>query len=118
MSCERVGCLANSPFEKERLFRNKRCQYLNVMARRVAACRDSSRDRLSLVPLGLCVFLGENLSRTQPAGRYHLHLPLCLCCESPVNDQRTGQISPPDTSAGFGATVLSKDAFKEAQPEG
>lgn len=67
---------------------------------------------------GLRVFLGENMSRTQPAERYHLYLPLPPCCEPPVNDQRTGRISPSDTSTGFGATTLSKDAFKEAQPRG
>lgn len=62
--------------------------------------------------------LGENVSRTQPAERYHLYLPLPPCCESSMNDQRTGQESLSGTSAGLGATILSKDAFKEAQTGG
>jgi len=70
------------------------------------------------VAVGLCVFLGENLSTTQPAERYHVQLPLSPCCACPTIDERTGRISPPDTSAGFDAAVLSKDAFKEAQTGG
>lgn len=70
------------------------------------------------VSVGLCIFLRENLSSTQPAERYHLYLPLSPCCESPLNCQRTGWISPLDTTDGFGATTLSKDAFKEAQSGG
>lgn len=38
--------------------------------------------------------------------------------ESPINDQRTGQISPLDTSANCGATMPSKDAPEEAQSGG
>lgn len=41
----------------------------------------------------LGLFSGEKLSRIWPAERY-LHLPLGPCCESLVNDHRTGQISP------------------------
>lgn len=130
VSCARGRCLAKSPFEKTACFyRSKKWQYLNSLA------REWLPDTVPPVPpsawgLWLCpyphpalaaelgVFFGENLSRIWPAESYHLHLPLCPCCESPVNDHTTGRVSPSHTSAGFGTAMLCKDASKEAQTGG
>lgn len=130
VSCVRGRCLAKSPFEKNCLLLQKqKVTVLELIGQRVAAWHSSSCAPLCLGTLALSlptpalaaelgVFFGENLSRIWPAESYHLHLPLCPCCESPVNDHTTGRASPSHTSAGFGTAMLCKDASKEAQTGG
>lgn len=111
------------------LLQKQKVTVLELIGQRVAAWHSSSCAPLCLGTLALSlptpalaaelgVFFGENLSRIWPAESYHLHLPLCPCCESPVNDHTTGRASPSHTSAGFGTAMLCKDASKEAQTGG
>lgn len=123
VSCAHGRCLTKSPFEKKNpcFYRSKKWQYLNSLAREwlldtippVGRSLGTLALSLPTSSSGCRAGDGEKLSRIWPAERY-LHLPLGPCCEPPVNDHRTGQISPTHV-CWLCATTLSKDASKEAQ---